>query len=174
MDIKTDNDGFFSLWLGGEWEDGGYPHTQSFRLEWYKAGTAPGVITDINPWPNAFSFVDTNIGAGRDYRNKFVSDFLVNKWWTHTQNHVPSASPHDLEPVVFFDLDIIPNRVISNKVGYQMYQLSSTALTTPVDVSAARFYSEQASSWTSSGGMYYREVRHNFNNYYPIVHLSFF
>jgi hypothetical protein len=50
-----------------------------------------------------------------------------------------------------------------------MYEMANTASITPIDVSAARFYSERISSWTSSGGAYYKEIRHNFNNYYPIV-----
>jgi hypothetical protein len=80
-DIKTDNDGFFQCWLANEFEDGGYSYTQAFRLEWYKAGTAPGLIDNINPWPNAFAWEDINSGVDVNHRNKFVSNFLSKKWW---------------------------------------------------------------------------------------------
>ncbi len=52
--------------------------------------------------------------------------------------------------------------------------MASTASITPLDVSAARFYSERITTWSTSGGLYYKDIRHNFNNYYPIVRLHKF
>ena len=167
-DLKTSKFGFIQFWIGDQWEvEGGYDEDQTFKIVWQN--TVDGIEEEIDDL-HVFAPVSPIVLEKTDKNlNKVISNKQGNKWDTHVDSIVPSASPHDLEPVEFFDLDIIPNRVISNKVGYQMYQLSSTALATPIDVSAARFYSEQVSSWTTSGGMYYKEIRHNFNNYYPIV-----
>ena len=105
--------------------------------------------------------------------NKVISNTQGYKWDNHTDSIVPSSSPHDLEPVVFFDTSRLTNKVISDKLGYQMYEMARTASTTDIDVSGARFFSEQVNvaQWSASGSEYYRDLRHNFNNYFVIVRL---
>ena len=165
--IKTDNDGFFEFWLGSEWEEGGYSHRQTFRLEWYKAGTAPGVITDVNPWPNAFSWEDKNTGADRDYRNKFVSDFLANKWWTHVQSFVPSASPHDLHPVNVTlgcaGSDNRYNKVVSNKFMNDIIAWSNAESSEALSFGGVMEHQETITSWSTSSGIFYKDITHTPN-----------
>jgi hypothetical protein len=55
-----------------------------------------------------------------------------------------------------------------------MWQMAERASYTPIDISAAR-YTQQAitsMSFDVSTGLYYGDVTHNYNNYYPIVRVS--
>lgn len=169
-DLKTNKFGFIQFWIGDQWEvEGGYEEDQTFKIVWQN--TVDGIEEEID---NLYIFTPVSpivLEKTDKNLNKVISNKQGNKWNSHVDSIVPSGSPHDLEPVEFFDLDNVPNRVISNKLGYQMYELSSNALATPIDVSAARFYSEQVTTWTSSAGVYYKEINHNFNNYYPIVRI---
>jgi len=163
-DIKTDNDGFFAFWLGNEFEDGGHSLRQEFRLEWFKAGTAPGLIKEINPWPNAFAWQNVNTGADRDYKNKFVSDYLANKWWTHFNAHVPSASPHDLYPVDYESGcdDDRYNKVVSNKFVDDIWDWCVAEGTETVENQSV-FELQQSLSWTASGDTYWCDISHPSN-----------
>ena len=73
----------------------------------------------------------------------------------------------------FFDLNTSFNRVISNKLGYQMYELARTASGFSPSVSAAMYHSETIvpAGFTPSGATYYVDINHNFENYYPLVNL---
>ena len=166
-DIKTDNDGYFEFWLEGETGTGGYAHTQEFILEWFKAGIAPGYVYNYNPWPNALVWRDTNIGADKTYENKFVSNYLVNKWYGHATAIVPSASPHDLYPVDYNSgcTDNTYNKVVSNKFIFDIRKNCSVAL------SGSRYYlnkiyggvrqhTEPITSWSTSGDYYYMNISH--------------
>lgn len=169
LELKTNKYGFVQFWIGDQWEiEGGYDVDQKFKVVWQN--TVDGIQEEID---NLLVFAAVRPIVLSSYTNKDLDKVISNKqghkWETHVNSVVPSASPHDLEPVVFFNLDTRYNKVVSNKLGYQMYEMARTASTTDVDVSAARFYSEQVTTWTSSGGAYYKEIRHNFNNYYPIV-----
>jgi hypothetical protein len=159
--IKTDNNGFFSFWLGNEYESGGYSLRQEFILEWFKAGSAPGQIKDINPWPNAFAWQNVNSGADSEYRNKFVSDFYANKWWTHFNAVVPSASPHDLHPVDYESGcdDNRYNKVVSNKFIDDIWNWSIAEGSETLSNQGV-FELQQSLSWTASGDSYYCDISH--------------
>jgi hypothetical protein len=164
--ITTDADGFFEFWLENEWNTGGYPHTQEFILEWYKAGTRPKTISNINPWPNTRKWRNSNTGTDKDYRNKFVSDYYVNRWWTHVNDYVPSASPHDLHKVdvTVGCSDNRYNKVISNKFAYDIIAIAAsygTASPTPSGVVEDR-QEVLSGSWTLSGAAsaYYIDISH--------------
>ena len=175
--LKTDKFGFVQFWIGDEWEiEGGYNVSQQFRVVWQN--TVDGrqeeidnlyIFTPVRPIEITDSI--KGVPSNKDI-DKVISNAQGYKWNTHVDSIVPSASPHGLKPVDFFDLDSVQNRVISDKLGYQMYQMARTASTIPIDVSAARFYTETINSWSTSGGLFYQNVNHNFNNRYPIVRVS--
>jgi hypothetical protein len=163
-DIKTDNDGYFEFWLEGEGGSGGYAHTTEFILEWYKAGIAPGYIYNYNPWPNALVWRDTNIGADVTYENKFVSNYLANKWFGHANAIVPSESPHDLHPVDYESGcdDNTYNKVVSNKFLYDILkgcEFGDTFNLTSI-YDGVQEHQELVSSWTTSGSLYYKDITH--------------
>lgn len=163
-DIKTDNDGYFEFWIEGETGSTGYAHTQEFILEWFKAGTAPGYIYNYNPWPNALVWRDTNSGADTTYQNKFVSNYLANKWHGHAISIVPSAAPHDLYPVDYESgcTNDRYNKVISNKFIYDILidcNASDTYDLTSI-YGNVQEHQELVSSWSVSGSFYYKDITH--------------
>ena len=174
VDLKTDILGFVQFWIADEWEGSdGYESTQKFKIVWQNVVDsiqeeidnlcvfAPVLPVDIS---DSIKGVPSNKDV-----NKVISNVQGSRWDDHVDSMLPSKSPHDLEAVEFFDLDTRQNRVVSDKLGYQMFELADTASITPVDISAARYHNEVVSSWTPSGGLYYADVNHSFNNYYPIV-----
>lgn len=175
--LRTDQYGFIQFWIGDRYEvEGGYPNEQAFKVVWQN--TVDGIQEEID---NLYVFTpveriitDDSIKGDPNNRdlNKVVSNKQGYKWEEHVDSIVPSASPHGLAPVEFFDTDDTKNKVISNKLGYQMYEMADTASITPIDISAARYHNEYIGSLTASGGKYYVDVTHNFNNYYPIVMVS--
>jgi hypothetical protein len=118
-DLKTNKYGFVQFWVGDIWEtEGGYDATQTFKIVWQN--DVDGKEEEID---NFYIFapvlpIDTTLAAESqdDYYdlNKVISNRQGKKWNDHVDSIVPSASPHDLEPVVFFDLDTRFNKVISN------------------------------------------------------------
>lgn len=173
-DLKTDKYGFVQFWIGDEWEiEGGYESNQQFKIVVQNTIDSVEEIID-----NLFVFAPVRpvnvsndiigIPSNKD-KDKVISNTQGYSWNTHVDSIVPSASPHNLQPVEYFNLDDTQNRVVSNKLGYQMYQMANTASTTPIDISASNFYSEEVSSWTASGSLYYTDVTHNLTNSYPIV-----
>ena len=175
-DLKTNNDGYVEFWLAGDWESGGYAFTQLFKLEWYKVGTAPGFIEDYNPWPNTLIWRDTNSSADKDYRNKFVSNYLVNRWLTHIPQIVPSASPHNLQPVDYESgcLDDVYDKVVSNKmlndILQNCYASDSFGFTCDADS-----HSEDITSWSIIGSQYYKDISHptvNNDSYVVLVDIN--
>jgi hypothetical protein len=178
-DLKTDKFGFIQFWVGDQFEvEGGYTVDQQFRVVWWN--DIDSIVEEID---NLYVFTPVRpIDASDDIKgdpsnkdfNRVISNNLGYKWEAHVDSIVPSASPHGLQPVEFFDLDETKNRVISNKLGYQMWQMAERASYTPIDISAAR-YTQQAitsMSFDVSTGLYYGDVTHNYNNYYPIVRVS--
>jgi hypothetical protein len=139
-------------------DEGGYAHTTEFILEWFKAGIAPGYIYNYNPWPNALVWRDTDIGADVTYENKFVSNFLANKWYGHAISIVPSDAPHDLYPVDYESGcdDNTYNKVVSNKFIFDILVGCAAGdtfnLTSIYD--NVQEHQELVSSWTASGGLY--------------------
>ena len=97
-DIKTNSEGFFEFWLAGNWETGGYDFSQLFRLRWYRPGIKQGYINNYNPWPNILTWVNTPSGGDVSYRNKFVSNTLVNTWLSHASGSSPQLSYNSLIP----------------------------------------------------------------------------
>ena len=167
-DLKTNRYGFIQFWVGDQWEvEGGYTEDQQFKVVWQN--TIDGItetIDDVYVFTPVRPIEISDLDKTRD---KVISNKQGHKWNRHVDSIVPSASPHDLEPVVWFDLYGKQNKVISNKLGYQMYEMAETASVTPIDISASRFYTEDITSWTTSGGKYYKDITHSFNNYYPII-----
>ena len=173
INLKTNKFGFVQFWVADKWENGGYEQTQLFKIVWQN--TVDSIEEEID---NLLIFaavkpiiVNDSIEGQIDNTelNRVISNSLGYKWDTHVGTIVPSASPHDLEAVVFLDLDSKYNKVINNKLGYQIYEMAMTASTTAIDASAARFYAENVNAWTPSGSDAYADITHNFNNYYPIV-----
>lgn len=174
IDLKTNKFGFVQFWVGDKWEtEGGYDVTQQFKIVWQNI--VDSIQEEID---NLYLFTPVRpIVTSDDVRgvpsnvdeDKVISNKQGYKWDTHVDSIVPSSAPHDLNPVVFFDLNGKPNRIISDKIGYQMYTMAELASITPIDISAARFHGETVSLWTTSGGKFYSDINHNFNNYYPTV-----
>lgn len=180
-DLKSNEYGFFEFWIGDIWEvEGGYSVDQQFKVVWQN--DVDGIqeeIDDIFIFAPVRPITVSNSVKGdpknKDF-NKVISNNLGYKWENHVDSIIPSASPHNLEPVELFDLDKIKRKVISNKLGYQMWQMSNKASTTSVDVSAARYFQKAVLSFNFdvNEGLYYADLLHNFNNYYPIVKVSDF
>lgn len=178
-DLKTDKFGFVQFWIGDEFEvEGGYHVDQQFRIVWQN--DVDSIVEEID---NLYIYspvrkIDLSDDVRGDPSNrdldKVISNAIGYKWERHVDSIVPSASPHDLHPVEFFDLHGKKNRVISNKLGYQMYEMAERATITPIDISAARYSSQAFTSLTFdvSTGMYYADIMHNYNNYYPIVKVN--
>jgi len=173
-DLKTDIYGFIQFWIGDEFEvEGGYNVEQQFRVVW--ENTEDSITEEID---NLYVFtpvrqLDTSNSikgqaSNKDF-DKVISNKQGHKWDNHVGLLVPSASPHDLEPVTWFDLNEKQSKVISNKLGYQMYEMAETASVIPIDISAARYYSQEFAGLSLSGGLYYGDIVHSYNNYYPIV-----
>ena len=162
-ELKTNSDGFFEVWFGSEFEDGGYDHKQEFRLEWYKAGISPGVIQAINPWPNTFSWNNINSGVDLNHKNKFVSDFLANKWWTHFNSIVPSANPHNLKSVDFNSGCVNNNKynkVVSNKMLKDIIDWSVAESTEVLTYGGVVEDQRDITSWITSSGIFYNDISH--------------
>jgi len=173
-DLKTDKNGFIQFWIGDVFEpEGGYDVDQQFRIVWWN--DIDSIVEEIDDLyvftPVRQIDVSDNIrgqASNVDF-DKVISNKQGYKWDAHVDSIVPSASPHDLHPVEYFDLDHHTNKVINNKLGYQMYQMAERASYTPIDISAARFTPFSFASLDASGGEYYKDMTHNYNNYYPIV-----
>jgi hypothetical protein len=174
IDLKTNVHGFVQFWIADEWEESsGYESTQKFKIVWQNIVDSIQeeidnlcVFTPVLPVDTSDSI--KGVPSNKDV-NKVISNVQGSKWDSHVDSMLPSGSPHDLEAVEFFDLDTRQHKVVSDKLGYQMFELADTASVTPVDISAARYHHEVVSSWTVSGSLYYADINHNFTNYYPIV-----
>jgi hypothetical protein len=148
--LKTDANGFFEFWVGDPWEvEGGYEHSQKFRLEWYKAGIIAGAIDPVDIFPPLPSVDETASGQAigeREKKNKLISNALAYKWNQHIDLPVPSASPHDIQPVVFCDTDNEFNKVVSNRLINKMYQGALSAGDVTLDSSVADMFTSSISA----------------------------
>jgi hypothetical protein len=162
-DLKTDNNGYFEVWFANEWEDGGHLPDQKFRLEWYRAGIAPGVVEFIDPWSNAFA-VDESQSSGNDAftRNKLISNFQGKKWQDHLESSPNEATPHDLTPVSFAlsAVDTVYNKVVSNELFNDIFTTSNSASAVSLSGSVDE-YQETVSAWNPSGGEFEAKITHN-------------
>jgi hypothetical protein len=180
VDLRTNENGFFEVWFGDEFEiEGGYGPGQNFRITWtYElspSGSFSETIQKLSFYSPLFP-VDLEDNTDEQL-HRMISNILANRINTHTDTIVPSSSPHDIVPYSLFEIvkddsDNYYNKVVSNKLVYQMYELAYQSLTAPINASAAEIYSEDFSSpLTASAGVYYEDVTHNLNNNYPIVKL---
>jgi hypothetical protein len=175
--LQTDEQGFFQFWIGDRWEvEGGYTEHTGFKVAWNGTDQDGNSVSEEIDHLYIFAAVEPiDITNTNEDFNKVISNRLGYKWGEHVNSIVPSASPHDLEQVVFFDLDEKFNKVVSNKLGYQMYgyqmyEMATNASSIAIDVSAARMYNItiKTTEWTASGGQYYKDIKHSFNNYYVL------
>jgi hypothetical protein len=178
--VYTDENGFFQFWVGDKWElEGGYEFSQKFRLEWVKAGIINGFIDPVDIFPPLDEVDETVSGqtAGeKEKKNKLISNALAYKWNNHVDLPVPSASPHDIQPVNLCDLNNQYNRVVSNKLMSLIYEASVGANTVNVDVSGATaiVIPTSAGEWTYDAveKVYSRTFNHGLGNKYPIVQIA--
>jgi len=178
QDLKTDKYGFIQFWIGDRWEiEGGYPETQQFKIVWQNTVDSIEeiidnlyVFTPVRPIDVNAPSVSGSEAMHRD-KDKVISNTQGYDWDTHVDLTLPSGSPHGIAPVTFFDTGTFQSKVISNKLGYQMYQLATTSSTTSADVSGATSY-RTTSTWLPSGGYYYQNVKHDLGNSYPVVVVS--
>jgi hypothetical protein len=187
IDLKTNVDGYFEFWVGDEWElEGGYTSTQKFKLTWYKPGISRGTIENIDIYPPLYQIDETLAGqtpvSEAERRNKVISNELAYRWENHVNSMVPSASPHNIQPVIVCSPDTEYNKVVSNELMNKIFTLAVSASTTSLDASAADVdFSTVGPSGggfdhpliPSAGTLYYANVTHNLNtpigNEYPIV-----
>lgn len=179
--LQTNSNGFFQVWFGDIFEtEGGYESTQKFDVEWTK-GSYSEKIESLSVYA-PFTSVDQS--DTDTTKNKTTSNWLSYKINNHVNSDLPSAAPHNINPYKPYE-DITNtkyNKVISNRLGYQMYELALSASTLGLDTSAARTYEEtipsgsditpSAGYWIPSGGIYYKDIVHNFSNKYPLVRVA--
>lgn len=174
-DLKTNQYGFVQFWVGDQWEtEGGYNTNTQFKIVWQN--DVDGIEETID---NIYIFTPVRpinitdsikgVPSNKD-KDKVISNTQGYDWDTHVDLTLPSGSPHGIAPAEFFQLGTLQSKTISNKLGYQMYQMAALAATTPVNVSGAKIYSTTA-SWTPCGSVYFDEVTHNLDNIYPVIEL---
>lgn len=176
--LKTNKDGFVQFWIGDRYEvNGGYNENHQFRVRWYNnVDSVWEEIDDIYLHTPVRPITTTDSVKGntsnRD-KNKVISNTQGYNWNRHSDVDVLDEAVHNINAAEFFDLNTSFNRVISNKLGYQMYELAHTASGFSPSVSAAMYHSETIvpSGFSPSGATYYIDINHNFNNYYPLVNL---
>lgn len=182
-DLKTNADGFFEFWIGDQWEvEGGYPFSQKFRLEWYKAGIIAGAIDPVDVFPPLAPVDETITGQDlgeKEKKNKLISNALAFKWNNHIDLPVPSASPHDIQPVNFCDSsDNEFNKVVSNRLMTDLVTGALSASTVTLDASAADMYTAVCGILISGGSFYLtaggspNTVKHDLGNEWPIVQVT--
>lgn len=168
-DLKTNDNGYFEVWFGDQWEvAGGYEAQQKFKVQWSGKDIVE-TIENLTPFSPLLPVDTTDSGLTASGLNKLISNRQGKKWDDHVDSVVPSAAPHDLAPVNLFSRNTVQRKVISNKLGYSMYEMAYTSLLVPIDVSAAGYHEETFGSWSPSGEFYYNDVTHSLNNEYPTV-----
>lgn len=174
-DLKTDKYGFIQFWIGDKWEvEGGYNEAQQFKVVWQNTvDSIEEVIDNLYIFTPVRPIIITDsvkgVPSNKD-KDKVISNTQGYDWDTHVDLTLPSGSPHGIAPVEFFISGLLQSKVISNKLGYQMWNLSDQAADTPVDVSGASIFDDTI-SWTLSGDIYYSDVMHSLGNRYPVVEL---
>jgi len=172
--IKTDEQGFFAVWFGDSYEkNGGYGPKQKFKVTWTK-GVFTNTINNLTIYAPLFPVDETDYYDAT--LNKTISNFLAKKLENHVESIVPISAPHNIVPYnaatdLYYYNDVLCNKVISNRLAYQMWQISDLVFseTLSIDTSAARYHLEYSPTLTPSGGIYYADIIHNFVNEYPLV-----
>jgi len=173
--LKTDKNGFIQFWVGDRWEtEGGYNETQQFKVRWYNSVDSRYeeidnvyIYTPVRPINTTDSV--KGVPSNKD-KDKVISNVQGYNWDTHVDLTLPSGSPHGIAPAEKFQTGTVQSKVISNKLGYQMWNLAYLAPTTPIDVSGAAIHTDIA-SWSTSGSIYYDTITHNLANWYPVVEI---
>jgi hypothetical protein len=173
--IKTDDQGFFEVWFGDSFEkNGGYDSEQKFDITITK-GAFSKTINNLTVYAPLFPVDETNNNTDL---NKTLSNYLGQKFENHVTSIVPSAAPHNIIPYDVntniynpLQFDFQCNKVISNKLAYQMWTITQLVSggTLSIDTSAARYHLEYSPTFIPSGGIYYTDITHNFNNQWPLV-----
>ncbi len=172
--IKTDGDGFFSFYVGDEFEAlGGYTATQQFKLTWERAGVFLGSINNIDIFPPVLKVDETdNFSSTKDNKNKLISNALAYKWDTHTDGNVPASEPHDLVGVDTADnVSTTLNKLVSNSLMNYILAAITSAGVVSIGASAATERNFTVTSWTTSGNgeLYYVQLDHFIGRQYPLV-----
>lgn len=170
VDLKTNIDGYFEFWVGDEWElEGGYASTQRFKLTWYKAGISRGTIENIDIYPPLYQIDETLAGqtpvSEAERRNKVISNALAFRWDAHVNSVVPSASPHNILPVIICDTDTEYNKVVSNVLMNKIYTLAVSGSTITLDADSADIWH---GTYTFTADVA-KILIHNLDDDYPIV-----
>lgn len=185
--LKTDKDGFFQFFIGDRYEvNGGYNEFHQFKVRWYNDTDSryeeiDNIYLHTPVTPVSTSDSVKGQASNRD-KNKVISNTQGFNWNRHKDIDVLDEAVHNINPAVLFNTNTSYNRVISNKLGYQMYELAtsagSPAISGSIAVSAAMYHTEtilpggwSPSAIPSAGAVYCIDVNHNFNNYYPLVNL---
>lgn len=171
--IKTDDQGFFEVWFGDSYEkNGGYDSRQKFKVIWTK-GAFTNTINNLTVYAPLFPVDETNYYD--EALNKTISNFLVKKLEHHIESIVPSAAPHNIVPYnvstdLYYVNDTNCNKVISNRLAFQMWQIADLVNgTLSIDTSAARYHLEYNVTPFGFGSPYYADIVHNLNNLWPLV-----
>jgi hypothetical protein len=170
LNLKTNTDGYFEFWVGDQWEtNGGYDPEQRFRLEWYKAGIVRGEIDNIDLFPPLYEVVinSTAPAAENARKNKLISNKIAKDWYDHVESMLPSASPHNIHPVVICSTNNDYNKVVSN---FLMNKIHTTAVSASVidtlDTSGASLFTTSGVSFPTSAA---QTFVHGLNNDWPVV-----
>lgn len=171
LDLKTDANGYFEFWVGDKWESsGGYDTDQRFRIEWYKAGIIRGEIDNIDLFPPLYEVqVNSTAGAVEDAKkNKMVSNKIVKDWYDHIESMLPSASPHNIHPVVICSTNDNYNKVVSNFLMNKIHTTALSASSVTLDASAASLFTSGGIVFTSGASA---TIAHGLANDWPVVQI---
>ncbi len=128
--LTTLSNGFFQAWIGDNLESHGYNTTQKFKLVWEKVGISQGEIDYIDIFP-AIKYIEPVDETDQlsIVKDKTVSNQLAFGWEDHiTYSIIDDGLPvHGLDIVNSSETDEIPNKLITNKMGWDWdhHQLST-------------------------------------------------
>ena len=128
--LQTLDNGYYEFWIADNTEPHGYRYDQKFKIQWERIGVAKGYVDNVNVLPLTMPVYPATVSSCPSAdttalsieMNKLVSDDLVCKWTNHTKQLVETATPHGLEFVDVSKTDEIPNKVVSNELGWIWYQ----------------------------------------------------
>ena len=171
--LKTDDNGFFELWIGDEFENiGGYVSTQKFKLVWQRAGIQIGSISNIDVFPPVFKVDETdNISSTVTDKNKTISNELAYGWDTHVDTGI-AGTPHDFNSVDTNKTDTVYNKLVSNSLMNYILSAIASAGTLSIAATGAVERSFTVTSWTASAGAYYTVLSHFIGRQYPVLQVS--
>ncbi|HSH51051.1 MAG TPA: hypothetical protein VK982_04925 [Bacteroidales bacterium] len=122
--LTTNEKGYFEFWIADSEETAGYSPTQKFKIAWEKTGIESGYVD----WIDILDFVSFPVDetdAANVIKNKAVSNALAYKWNTHTTKSVENEVVHGLSAVDKTSQDTTYNKLVSNKLIYDLSSLVS-------------------------------------------------